>query len=99
MLKERKITTLNPSRYAYKIHLILETNFSAFNFTQTEREAIFSFFFFENSSSIILFLEFSTKKEEEKKTLFNSLFKLIAPAINKIKRETEKVNFINRSIS
>lgn len=76
MLKERKITTLNPSRYAYKIHLILETNFSAFNFTQREREAIFSFFFFENSSSIILFLEFSTKKEEKKhpSTRYPNLF-------------------------
>lgn len=91
MLKERKITTLNPSRYAYKIHLILETNFSAFNFTQTEREAIFSFFFFENSSSIILFLEFSTKKEEEKKHPSTRYPNLFLPRSIKLRERRRKL--------
>lgn len=90
MLKERKITTLNPSRYAYKIHLILETNFSAFNFTQRERGNFF-FFFFENSSSIILFLEFSTKKEEEKKHPSTRYPNLFLPRSIKLRERRRKL--------
>lgn len=90
MLKERKITTLNPSWYAYKIHLILETNFSAFNFTQRERGNFF-FFFFENSSSIILFLEFSTKKEEEKKHPSTRYPNLFLPRSIKLRERRRKL--------
>lgn len=77
MLKERKITTLNPSRYAYKIHLILETNFSAFNFTQREREAIFSFFFSKTVHPLFYFSNSPLKKKKKKKhssTRYPNLF-------------------------
>lgn len=98
MLKERKITTLNPSRHAYKIHLIQKLIFPRLILLPREREREAIFF----SKTIHPLFYFSNSPlKNKKKTLFNSLFKLIPPAINKIKRvrETEKVNFINRSIS
>lgn len=57
MLKERKITTLNPSRHAYKIHLIQKLIFPRLILPPTrEREKQFFFsktihplFYFSNS--------------------------------------------------
>lgn len=90
MLKERKITTLNPSRYAYKIHLILETNFSAFNFTQRERGNFF-FFFSKTVHPLFYFSNSPLKKKKKKKHSSTRYSNLLLPRSIKLRERRRKL--------
>lgn len=91
MLKERKITTLNPSRYAYKIHLILETNFSAFNFTRERERQFFLFFFSKTVHPLFYFSNSPLKKKKKKKHSSTRYPNLFLPRSIKLRERRRKL--------